>query len=281
MESLKRPEVLMSSAAIGVSLGTAFYTYRKVSECQVQVNDLKEHIQATVLRLSDYQPLPATVRQCLEAVQQLNAVIVNQNRDISAMRHSLDALSGRLTSVEESIGSLTEDLIEGGIEVTTDPRGKDNDYCRPRTKPKPSKPKSRGSGKRVTFVEPLRPTPLLTPSTSSLPGDRSALSSTETLLDLSSVISEPLGPQGHRSKPKSNGDRQADRSDRTDRNDRHDRQDRNDRNDRQDRPSRGSSKPQRRIAESDSSSGSESYDSDSEDVDGIIASVQGARGRGR
>ena len=108
----------MSSTALITSLGTAVYTYRKVSENQTQINELKERLQSTVLRLAEHQTVPATVNRVLEAIQQLNQAVTNQGREIHSIGHQLEDLTDRIGNLEEGLVSLTEDALENGMDVS-------------------------------------------------------------------------------------------------------------------------------------------------------------------
>lgn len=198
MESLKRPELLMSSTALITSLGTAVYTYRKVSENQTQIAELKEHLQSTVRRLADHQTVPATVRQVVEAIQQLNHAITSQSRDIQTIGRQLEDLTDRVANVEEGLSSLTEDVLENGIDV-----GNVFSVGRPKPKGKSSS-RSGKKNKTVSFadrvnVAPSHSAPILTPSHSaSTPTDNPLLDLTSTLPPVQEA--QPPRSRGHSSR---------------------------------------------------------------------------------
>ena len=112
MDSLKKPEVALSAAAMATSIGVGIYSYNSINELKIGVIEIKEGISKVTNILSqskDHGTLINNIRHILEnlekSLEQHDKIIDNLSKDISETNNKFDNIYKDINQIKYTLSS--------------------------------------------------------------------------------------------------------------------------------------------------------------------------------
>jgi len=127
MDSLKRPEMIVSVATATGLVGSVIYFYKRENAMQEELNKLSENLVSAINKIKTIQISTQThdnhILQIVEGLKQLNSLIGEHNKSIEDLGNTikdlqnnfnthLDAIEDIRATLDEVIGSLEENNIQ-------------------------------------------------------------------------------------------------------------------------------------------------------------------------
>jgi cell division protein FtsL len=111
MESLKRPEMIVSVTTAAGLIGTIIYFYKRENSLQEEINELSGHLASTAKRVADMQNNGGHIQQLVNALNQLNARLKKQQQEITSLKEQVQDLT-RLTEEQNSEILTNREMIQ-------------------------------------------------------------------------------------------------------------------------------------------------------------------------
>lgn len=89
MESLKRPEMIVSVATATGLIGAIIYFYKRENALQEEINKLSDHIATTTRKVGEMQIYGEHIHQLADAINALSATLKKHDQSLNELRESL------------------------------------------------------------------------------------------------------------------------------------------------------------------------------------------------
>jgi seryl-tRNA synthetase len=122
MESLRRPEMIISVAAMTGLLGSIIYFYKKSNALQAELEKLAEHLAGTARKVGELQTQGRDLAQLVEAIKQLNAFVTQHDVGLRELKESLEPLNEEIEDFHFVIDQMIEAFKDQGIDIEREPR---------------------------------------------------------------------------------------------------------------------------------------------------------------
>lgn len=122
MESLRRPEMIISVASVTGLLGSIIFFYRKSNALQAELEKLAEHLAGTARKVGELQTQSRDISQLVEAIKQLNGLVSQHSTTLREVKDSLDPLNEEMEDFSFVIDNLVEAFKDQGVEIKRERR---------------------------------------------------------------------------------------------------------------------------------------------------------------
>ena len=116
MDTLKKPETIISLTNTAALLGASVYFYRRINSLEEDLDKYSEHLTNTIRKVKDMQITKQHVKQLAGAIRELNNIMGSQRNEISYLknlssyqRDQLKELQSQTTELGGEV-KLTQDL---------------------------------------------------------------------------------------------------------------------------------------------------------------------------
>jgi len=117
METIKKPEVLLTAGNTVAIVGVSIYFYKQISAIKTELAELTEHLKTSVKKFADIQESTASRDEMKNYLTALNLKIEQTQKELK----NLDSGEG-VDLIEEALEDLSDALNESGIEWTYPPK---------------------------------------------------------------------------------------------------------------------------------------------------------------
>lgn len=121
MESLKRPEMIISASAwIGI-IGCTTYLNSKIKSLNASLDKVSEHVAATVDKVAELQLPQSTLEEIGQSLNELYQVNQGHGQYMQHLKQLLDNQESQLQTLLHVQNNIVKALHDSGIEVDTRP----------------------------------------------------------------------------------------------------------------------------------------------------------------
>jgi hypothetical protein len=149
MDSIKKPEMLLSLSNTVAIIGSVIYFYKQISSLNAEVEKLTEMLKTSVKKLTALQEKTLTPEQVKEALVPFGQKVEQVHQTSSLVSETCMA---DLEYLEEALESLIDSLKEQGVEVSLPRKKKGGKRAGKRGGKKPSR-KSKGKHHKKDYSE--------------------------------------------------------------------------------------------------------------------------------
>jgi hypothetical protein len=158
MDSLKRPETVISLVNTAALLGASIYFYRKINNLELELNKHSEHLVTTVRKVREMTVYKKHISALGNAIKELNGALGNSYRDVETLKELVKYQSAQILELQAMITKL--DTTENKLDI----KMKENPYLRSLVPAYPARNNPRG---QQQFPQPiLQPVPVQQPQLS-------------------------------------------------------------------------------------------------------------------
>lgn len=123
MESLKRPEMIISVATATGLVGSTIYFYKRANALQAELDKLTEHLGSTVRKVAELPKVTDTqanhINQLNDGLQKLNNLVVQHHSLLADFKASLDEQGDEMEELRFIIDNMVKAFQEK-MNVTID-----------------------------------------------------------------------------------------------------------------------------------------------------------------
>jgi hypothetical protein len=121
MQSLKRPEMIISVATATSLIGTIVYFYRRENSLQDDINALRDDLSVTLKKFNEInrneEVFGQQYNQMVNAVQKCVAIANNATRNVASFQALLDNLQETLDEIKSNQDAIISSLQDNNIHV--------------------------------------------------------------------------------------------------------------------------------------------------------------------
>jgi len=117
MDSLKKPEMILSIVDLIGLVSLAVYGYKKSISFTEELDKLKEHINALLKRTGDITVHGTKLNELHEEIKRINQTIESKGNRLTALSKSVDASNQDIDDIMFMLSQIVKQLKDNGIEV--------------------------------------------------------------------------------------------------------------------------------------------------------------------
>lgn len=100
METLKKPETIISLINTTALLGVSVYFYRRINGIEQELVKHTEHLTSTIKKVKEMQVVGGHVKQLAGAIRDLNGIMGAQKNEISLIRNFVDYQQNQIDELQ-------------------------------------------------------------------------------------------------------------------------------------------------------------------------------------
>lgn len=117
MDSLKRPEMILSVTNTIGMVSSIIYFYKRTSALQDEIEKINTHLTATVKKVSELPDNKEHIGQLADAINQLNRVSQMNRSGLAEIKDILTSQEDDITQLKETLDAVVEACQELGVNV--------------------------------------------------------------------------------------------------------------------------------------------------------------------
>lgn len=117
MDSLKKPEMILSIVNLIGLVSIAVYGYKKSISTSEEIETLKKHLNEVIKRSVDFGTSIKKLDDLTELVKQLDQTIKSKDNRINSMSKSLESVSADVDDLMDAIAQIVKQLKDQGLTV--------------------------------------------------------------------------------------------------------------------------------------------------------------------
>nr|QBK91406.1 MAG: protein of unknown function DUF1664 [Pithovirus LCPAC302] len=106
METLKKPETVITLINTAALLGASVYFYRRINVLEQEIDKHTEHLTSTIKKVKEMQVTKEHVKQLAGAIRELNNIIGGQRNEIIQLKHFSNFYKEQIKELQESTTGL-------------------------------------------------------------------------------------------------------------------------------------------------------------------------------
>ena len=109
METIKKPETIISLLNTTALLGVSVYFYRKINALELEVDKNNEHLASTIKKVKEIHVAKDHITQLAGAIKQLNTIITTQRNELQNIRNYSAYQRDQIRELQEQTKELGGD----------------------------------------------------------------------------------------------------------------------------------------------------------------------------
>lgn len=109
MDSLKRPETIISLINTAALLGASIYFYKKINNLELELNKHSEHLTTTVKKVKEMTIYKKHIAALGNAIKELNGAMGNSYRDVENLKQLVKFQAEQITELHTLLSKLELD----------------------------------------------------------------------------------------------------------------------------------------------------------------------------
>jgi len=118
MESLKKPETIITLVNTAALLGAVVYFYRRISHIEEKLDTHGEHLTSTIKKVKEIQLTKKHIEQIVAAIKSSNGKINFHSSEIQRFQQSNSIQNDQIKELQELVSEL---ITEKEIKQTSNP----------------------------------------------------------------------------------------------------------------------------------------------------------------
>ena len=110
MESLKKPETIISLINTTALLGVSVYFYRRINGLEQEIDKHTEHLTSTIKKVKEMQVTKQHIQQLAGAIRELNNVIGAQRNELNVLRNLTNFQNDQIKELQGQTKELGGDV---------------------------------------------------------------------------------------------------------------------------------------------------------------------------
>ena len=106
MDSLKRPETVISLINTAALLGASIYFYKKINNLELELNKHSEHLTTTVRKVKEMTIYKKHIAALGNAIKELNGAVGNSYRDVENLKELVKYQSNQISELHAILSKL-------------------------------------------------------------------------------------------------------------------------------------------------------------------------------
>ena len=121
MNSLKKPETIITLVNTAALLGISIYFYRKTNNLESELNKHSEHLTSTIKKVKEIANTKKYIAQIANAIKELNNYSAVANRDIESLKEIIKFQNSQIQELQTFILSLRPEDNKNDFKLKENP----------------------------------------------------------------------------------------------------------------------------------------------------------------
>lgn len=110
MNSIKKPETVITLVNTAALLGASIYFYRKINNLELELNKHSEHLTLTVKKVKEIANTKKHIAVLANAIKEVNQNLGTQTRDIGFLKEICKYQNDQISELQSALKSVKEDI---------------------------------------------------------------------------------------------------------------------------------------------------------------------------
>jgi len=121
MNSLKKPETVITLINTAALLGASIYFYKKTNNLELELNKHSEHLTLTVKKVKEIANTKKHIATLAEAIKKLNFSLGNQNSEIESLKEIVKYQNNQITEMQKFILEMRDEENKNEFKLKENP----------------------------------------------------------------------------------------------------------------------------------------------------------------
>ena len=121
MNSLKKPETIITLVNTAALLGISIYFYRKTNNLESELNKHSEHLTSTIKKVKEIANTKKYIAQIANAIKELNNYSAVHNRDIESLKEIIKFQNQQIQELHSFVLTLRPEDNKSDFKLKENP----------------------------------------------------------------------------------------------------------------------------------------------------------------
>ena len=121
MNSIKKPETVITLINTAALLGASIYFYRKINNLELELNKHSEHLTLTVKKVKEIANTKKHIAALANAIKELNQSLGNHNRDIDFLKEIVKYQNEQILELQTIVLTLKDEDDKAEFKLKVNP----------------------------------------------------------------------------------------------------------------------------------------------------------------